>query len=211
MLSFLLHKIYGLILLCWLLLGPAYIRPNQSALRPYHQQQKIIEKEENDIMNKIKEFLSENHHIPRSLPIFKQYATQLHDCLMQRYMTPLPFIDQIRTRREFHIVKLIRQKLKKAKLILRETDKSGVLHIGRASDYKRKAAIYRSKTGAYVELSHNPFDDIFNKVVRLLNNLKSNKQILEWQRVKMMPVRDKTELAYKYFLPKAHKVNEFLI
>lgn len=161
-------------------------------------------------MKKIKQFLSENCHIPQSLPIFKEYAKQLHDCLIRRYRTPLPIIDQIRTRQEFRIVKLIRRKLKRAKLILRETDKSGVLHIGRASDYERKAAIYRSKTGAYVELNSNPFDDIFNKVARLLNNLKSNKQIFEWQRVKMMPDRKKTELAYKYFLPKAHKVKEYL-
>jgi len=157
-------------------------------------------------MKKIKEFLSENRHMPQSLPVFKQYAKQLHDCLNLRYRTPLSFIDQIRTRQEYNIINSIRQKLKKAKLILRETDKSGVLHIGRAKDYERKAAIYRSKTGAYIELNFNPLDDIFNKVLHLLNNLKSGKQIFEWQRVKMMPVRNKTELAYKYFLPKVHKV-----
>ena len=71
--------------------------------------------------------------------------------------------------------------------------------------------MYRIKTSAYEELPSNPFDEIFIKVVRFLNHLKTTKQIMEWQRVKMTPVRDKTELSYQYFLPKAHKVNEFLV
>ncbi|CAF4459001.1 unnamed protein product, partial [Rotaria sp. Silwood2] len=84
-------------------------------------------------------------------------------------------------------------------------DKSGVLHIGRAIDYKRKAAEYRQTTGAYEELTSNPFDDIICTVTRLLNQLKSMNRISEWQRCKMNPVRKLTELAYMYFIPKPHK------
>ena len=168
-----------------------------------------VKKEETELMNKILKFFSENHHMPRSLPIFKQYATQLHDCLVLRYTAPLSFTDQIQARREFNLTKLIRRKLKRSKLILRETDKSGVFHIGQASDYEKKADMYRIKTGAYEELPSNPFEEILIKVVRFLNHLKATKQIMEWQRVKMSPVREKTELSYQYFLPKAHKVKEF--
>ena len=72
-----------------------------------------VKKEETELMNKILKFFSENHHMPRSLPIFKQYTTQLHDCLVLRYTAPLSFTDQIQARREFNLTKLIRRKLKR--------------------------------------------------------------------------------------------------
>jgi hypothetical protein len=121
-------------------------------------------------------------------------------------MTPLPLIDQLRARRELRIVKSIQRKLKKYKLILRETDKSGVFHIGHAIDYQRKAAKYRQDTSAYEELNVNPFNEIIYNVTYLLNQLKTMGKITEGQRMKMIPVRDKTQLAYMYFLPKPHKV-----
>jgi hypothetical protein len=188
-------------------LGPGYIRPNQSSLRPYHRQLNRVKKEESDLMNKIVTFFSEKHHMPRSLSIFKEYMTQLHDCLVLRYMAPLAYADQIQARREFNLTRSIRRKFKRNKLILRQTDKSGVFHIGRASDYETKTVNYRKKTGAYEELPSNPFDEVFTRVVHFLHQLKTTKQITEWQRVKMTPDRDKTELAYQYYLPKAHKVN----
>ena len=57
-----------------------------------------------------------------------------------------------------------------------------------------------------VELSDNPFDEIFDKVVQLLDKLQSKKLILQWQFKKMMPKREETELAHLYFNPKTHKV-----
>ena len=161
-------------------------------------------------MKKMTDFLLKKHRMLRSLPIFKQYTKNLHDCLTVRYMAPLSFIDQIRARQEFHIAKSIRRKLKKRKLILRQTDKSNVLHIGQASDYEQKVIEYRTKTHAYIELSSNPFDDVFYKVIRLLNKLTSTKPKLinEYQKSKIIPVRDKTELAYQYFIPKSHKVTK---
>jgi hypothetical protein len=101
--------------------------------------------------------------------------------------------------------------LKRNKLILHETDKSGVFHVGQASDYERKATLYRMKTGAYEELPSNPFDEMFTKVFRFFHQLKTTKQIMEWQRAKMTPDRDKTELANQHYLPKAHKVKEFSV
>ena len=57
------------------------------------------------------------------------------------------------------------------------TDKSGIFHLGHASDYERKAQAYRQKTGAYVELDSSPLWPVFDKVVHLLNNLRSKKHI----------------------------------
>jgi hypothetical protein len=48
--------------------------------------------------------------------------------------------------------------------------------------------------------------DTFYKIVHLLNDLNSKKQIRVWQYKRMMPQKDKMKLAYLYFIPKAHKV-----
>jgi hypothetical protein len=66
--------------------------------------------------------------------------------------------------------------------------------------------LYQQKTQAYVELPSNPLMETFYKVVRLLNDLNSKKQIRVWQYKQMMPQKDKIKLAYLYFIPKSHKV-----
>jgi hypothetical protein len=191
----------------FLTLGPGYIRPNQTFIGLQYRQEKLIESEQKKIMKQIIDFLTRTPMMARSSLVFKHYESYLHDCLVCRYTAALPLVDQIRAYREFHTAKSIVRKLRQAKLTLRQTDKSGILHIGRASDYQRKAAIYRSKTRAYEQLASNPREDVFHRVVRALNNLKSSGQISEWQRSKMTPLRSNTELAYQYFLPKVHKVN----
>lgn len=125
---------------------------------------------------------------------------------MRRYTAPLSIYDDIRARREHRLVRSIRYKMKKANLVLRPTDKSGVLHIGSATDYERKAIEYRAKTRAYTELSSNPLVDILHKVESVLNDLRSKKYISIKQYSRMRPNRSKTHLAYMYFIPKAHKV-----
>ncbi|CAF1374247.1 unnamed protein product [Rotaria sordida] len=167
-----------------------------------------LKQERDDTMKKLKKCMSEITDlakIPLTLPLYKSYSDRLRSCLTQSYMTIIPLIDQIRALRELKMVQSIRKKLKKHKLMLRATDKSGVLHIGRQIDYERKAAEYRQTTGAYEELTSNPFNDIICQVTRLLNQLQSMKKITEWQRLKLMPIRKKTELAYMYFIPKPHK------
>jgi hypothetical protein len=57
-----------------------------------------------------------------------------------------------------------------------------------------------------MELESDPLWIIFDKVVHLLNDLRSKKHILAWQLDKMMPKRDKVALAYLYFISKPHKV-----
>jgi len=57
-----------------------------------------------------------------------------------------------------------------------------------------------------MELSNNPFNEILDKVIQLLNHLRSKKYILKWQYEQMMPDRTNSELAHLYFNPKTHKV-----
>jgi len=100
----------------------------------------------------------------------------------------------------------IKRKLKKIPVIIRESDKSGIIHVGYKSDYDKKVLLYQEKTQAYVELSSNPLMDTFHKVVHLLNDLSTKRQIQQWQYKKMIPNKEKIELAYLYFIPKPHKV-----
>jgi hypothetical protein len=142
-------------------------------------------------------YLPDRCHVPRG---------ELKDCLNRRYKTPLSMYDEIRAYSEHRLVRSIRYKLKKANLVLRPKDKSGVLHIGSASDYERKAIEHRVKTAAYFELAFNPLSDIVGRVESVLNDLRSKKFISAKQYSKMTPNRAKVHLAYMYFIPKAHKV-----
>ena len=58
-----------------------------------------------------------------------------------------------------------------------------------------------------MEVSSNPLWIIFDKVVHLLNDLRSKKHLLAYQLDKIMPKRERVELAFLYFLPKPHKVS----
>ncbi|CAF4400801.1 unnamed protein product, partial [Adineta steineri] len=121
-------------------------------------------------------------------------------------MTSLSLSDRIRVQRESKIVKSIQLKLKKYKLILRETDKSGVFCILRAMDHEQKVQEYRDKTKAYKELTSNPFEATLNKVIRLLNDLRAKqRKITAWQYKEMFPNVKTCKLAYMYFNPKTHK------
>ena len=121
-------------------------------------------------------------------------------------MTTLSYLQIYRIRKELNLVKSIRYRLKKGEHVLRVTDKSGIFHIGHKKDDEQKAEAYRQKTKAYIELEMNPLWTIFDKVVHLLNNLRSKDHIRVWQLNKMMPKREKVQLAYIYFISKPHKV-----
>lgn len=100
----------------------------------------------------------------------------------------------------------IRKKIQKANLILRMTDKGHNFYIGSAIEFDKKAQQFFQDTNAFIELSENPFDEVFNKVIQLLNRLRQKNLIRQWQYNKMMPNRTKSELAHLYFNPKTHKV-----
>jgi hypothetical protein len=158
-------------------------------------------------MNTITSSLLRIHHIPSTSTIIKQFSQQLETCLHERYMSSLlSYRDIYRIRREFKLIQSIESRLKKGKYILRVTDKSSIFHIGHAKDYEQKAEAYRQKTRAYIELTSDPLWIIFDKVVHLLNDLRSKNHIRAGQLDKMMPKRDKIALAYLYFILKPHKV-----
>jgi len=157
-------------------------------------------------MNTVTTYLARVHHMSNTLPIIKQIIQQMETHLHQRYMAALSYRDIYRARKELKLIKSIDSKLKKGKYILRFTDKSGIFHISHATDYEQKAEAYRQNTGAYIELESDPLWSVFDKVVYLLNNLRSKDHIRPWQLEKMMPKRDKVALAYLYFVPKLHKV-----
>lgn len=189
-------------------LGPNYIRPNRTALRPYQARLQLAQRDHDQLMKKITTYLQNDCHVPSNASVIRVLSKELKDQLAYRHTSSLSVYDDTRAHYELNVVRSIRRKLNSAKLVLRETDKSGVFHIGSKEDYERKAIEYRAKTGAYVELSENPFPDILAKVTRLLNDLRSKKHIMVKKHYeKMMPDRKKVELSYMYFVPKAHKVS----
>jgi hypothetical protein len=186
--------------------GPSYIRLNQSSVKDKKKVQKKIQHQHTTIMDRLAADLHRRHGLPTKSTILKKFSEQLETMLNQQFSTPLSYHDIHRTRRDLKMVHSIQRKLKKLPVIIRESDKSGILHIGYKSDYDRKVLLYQEKTNAYVELPSNPLTDTFYKVVRLLNDLSTKKQVRVWQQKKMMPDQKKIELAYLYFLPKPHKV-----
>lgn len=159
------------------------------------------------MFNKVRSWLSEKCHLDTRSILFKQFSERLHACLTHSYMKPLPFIEQVRAQCDLKTMKSIRRKLKKHKLLLRETDKGGNLYVGPISEFEEKAAEYRQKTGAYEELLSSPIEELLSKVTRLLNDLHmKTKQLTPKQYKQMIPTRLNVELAYMYYNPKTHKV-----
>ncbi len=165
-----------------------------------------MKQEHKNIMNTVTAYLVRVYHMPNASAIIKQFSQQLATCLHDRYMAPISYLNIYRARKERKIIKSIQSRIKKANYILRVTDKSGIFHLGHATDYEQKAEAYRQKTDAYIELESDPLSIVFDKVIHLFNDLRSKKHILAWQFDQMMPKRDKVALAYLYLIPKPHKV-----
>ncbi|CAM4833099.1 unnamed protein product, partial [Rotaria magnacalcarata] len=83
-------------------------------------------------------------------------------------------------------MKLIRPKLKKSQLLLRETNKGGNLYVAHINEFEEKAVEYRIKTGAYEELSSSLIEDILSKVTRLLNDLYVKTNQFSFQQYKKL-------------------------
>ncbi|CAF2025721.1 unnamed protein product, partial [Rotaria magnacalcarata] len=85
------------------------------------------------------------------------------------------------------------------------TDKGNNFYIGSAVEFEQKATKFFSDTNAFIELSSNPFNEILDKVIQLLNTLRGKDLIRKWQYEQMIPDRTTCELAHLYFNPKTHK------
>ncbi|CAF1200198.1 unnamed protein product [Rotaria sp. Silwood1] len=188
-------------------LGPSYIRLNQSGIRPEKQQQKLLEKEHKKINDIIKSNLTKMQHIPEKSSVLKDYSTNLLNYLHHSYLTPLSYKDKLAAQQQQYIASSIRKVIREKNLIIRVTDKGHNFYIGSAIEFEKKAQKFFSDTNAFIELSENPFNDIVNKVIQLLNRLRGKDLIRKWQYDKMMPNRAKCELAHLYFNPKTHKEN----
>jgi hypothetical protein len=165
-------------------LGPNYIRPNQSYLYPNRQRDDLIKRQYENMINKMVSYLIRVHHIPSTATVIQQLSEQLKTYLHRQYTSPISYLQIYRTQQELKLVQSIRKRLKQSGQILRVTDKGGIFHIGDVQDYERKAEAYRLKTQAYEELDSNPLSTVFDKVVHLLNDLRSKKQIrhINWKR-----------------------------
>ena len=124
------------------------------------------------------------------------------------YLTPLPYKDHLEAREQSHTIASIRNRIKQFKLIIRVTDKSNNFYIGSAIEFEKKVQQYFLDTNAFIEITENPLNDIVNKVIQLLNSLRSKKLILKWQYEEMIPDQKTVELAHLYFNPKTHKVRK---
>ena len=191
------------------ILGPSYIRPNQSIFQSKKKRLHYVETTVKKYIQTVKDHMShckDRPTIPSTATIYKMYTERLRTQLLHYYFIPIPLMDHLRAQRELKYVKSIRRKLRKYRLILRQTDKSSIIHISRRQDYQEKARKYYEETGAYEELSSNPYDSTFMSVVQSINRLRSMNKIKEFQKEKLLPIRDQVQLAYMYFLPKSHKV-----
>ncbi|CAF4442423.1 unnamed protein product [Rotaria magnacalcarata] len=127
-------------------------------------------------------------------------------------MTSLPFTEHVHAQRDLQTMKLIRRKLKKSQLLLRETNKGSNLYVAHINEFEEKAVEYQMKTGAYEELSSSLIEDILSKVTRLLNDLHVKTNQFSFQQYKkMIPSRLTVELAFMYYNPKTDKVMSLTI
>ncbi|CAF1489078.1 unnamed protein product [Rotaria sordida] len=189
----------------YLCLGPSFIRLNQSAIRTVDQQKSEIKNEHKDITKKVESHLIKHYHIPWKSRALTDYSNEVFDHFNQCYFTPLSCKEQIEVLEQAQKTTSIRQKIKKYDLILRLTDKSNNFYIGSASEFEKKAEKFFQETNAFMEISINPFNQIQDQVIQLLNRLRSKRLILQRQYNEMMPDRKNSELAHLYFNPKTHK------
>ena len=149
--------------------------------------------------------------MPRTLPIFKEYSNQLLDHLNHAYFTPISYKDHIQAFEQIQVIRSIRKKIKNRNLLIRLTDKGNNFYIGLTSEFEKKVQQFFSDTNAFLQLSINPFHEILNRVMQLLNQLQSKRLITLWQYNQMVPDGTKCELAHLYFNPKTHKVLYYTI
>lgn len=73
-------------------------------------------------------------------------------------------------------------------------------------EFEKKVEKFFRDTNAFIESAENPFHEIQNKVIELLNRLRQEDLISKEQYDEMIFDRNKCELAHLYFNPKTHKV-----
>ena len=96
-----------------MIVGPSFIRVNQSALRPRKQQEIKIRNEHKDISTKVQNYLaSYPYYVPPTASILRDYSNCLLDYFNHSYFTPLSYYDQIQATEQIHLTTSIRKKSK---------------------------------------------------------------------------------------------------
>ena len=87
-----------IVIVCYfMVVGPSFIRVNQSALRPRKQQEIEIRNEHKDISTKVQNYLaSYSHYVPPTASIMGDYSYCLLDYFNHCYCTPLSYYDRLR-------------------------------------------------------------------------------------------------------------------
>lgn len=190
--------------------GPKYVPPCQSSFSK-QPIERIIHREYQIIVEGFKNGLSK-HCITASDQRAKAFFLAIESLLREKYTTPLQSKLSNRTQYENRIIQSTRRRLRKSNVVVRLTDKSKVLHLSSAEDYRRKALQYMQETNAYQEITTriNPCQEHVKKVLALIDPMLKNGLInLKLWKQKMRPNSDTTELAHLYFIPKPHKVNKY--
>ncbi|CAF4247631.1 unnamed protein product, partial [Rotaria sordida] len=153
-------------------LGPSCIRLNQSAIRSRHQQEIQMENEYKKINDKVQHHLiSLPHNIPLKSLVLKTYSNDLLNYFNHSYFVPLSYKDQVRTVEQAKTAASIRRKIEKSDLILRTTEKGYNFYVGSKIEFEKKVEKFFQETNAFMELTENPFNEILDKVIQLLNRL----------------------------------------
>ena len=140
-----------------------------------------------------------------------EFFASIKNLLYQLYTKPLSSRLLTRARYDHQMVRSIQHIRRKRAIIIQKTDKSKVFHVASASSYHQKSLEYMSKTNAYKQIINgiNPCMDHLQQVLTFIDPLINKKAIdMNIWKQYMRPNINTVELAYLYFLPKPHKVNE---
>lgn len=185
---------------------PKYITPLQSRFSK-QSVDIMVTKQFESIQMKISNCLS-SHCMSASDSRAKQFFDETKTILNELYVAPVSKKLLARANNESRLVLSIQKKLRTAKAIIRRTDKSKVFYICSTEEFDEKAQNYMLKTQAYDEISTgiNPYREMWDSVILLLNRLKEKQAITNDQYKMMIPDKKTCELPHLYFIPKAHKV-----
>jgi len=191
--------------------GLKYIIPCQSRLL-HPSIDSLAEEHYQTLLNTVQNCLKDNR-VSFSDERAKQAFPELQNITHELHVKKLPRKLGIRARNEYALVRSIRRSIKnRPNIIVRRTDKSKVLYIGKTDDFLHKAVEHMIKTNAYEEIQNNqsPLQHNYKSVKMLLEFLFKSNIINKQQQNRLLPKMNALELAHLHFIPKPHKVNRHL-
>ncbi|CAF1214217.1 unnamed protein product [Rotaria sordida] len=168
--------------------------------------QPIIEREYNRLYHKnVKNLINYtlSTHDTRAI----EYFASIKSLLQQLYTKLLPTKLKQHAEYIYKMIKSMQRKLRKANIVVGQTDKSKLFFFIDAHEYEEKIRNYMTKTNAYQEITRGicPLADDLHTVLTLLDYLLKHNRITNEQYKQMYPNLKTLELAYIYFNLKVHK------